>query len=270
MAHKSKCALCRKEEELTFEHIPPRAAFNSSPAKPVTGDKILGDDRLPWDLTGLPYSNQQRGMGKFSLCRNCNNNTGSWYAQDYINFARVIDSYFNSNIVEKHNSIVIDEIHPLRLIKQIISMFCSINNFDDNRLDPLRKFVLDKEAKGLDKSKYKICCYFTKSLLTKYAQFSVVMKKRNNAFNIIALSEITAYPLGFILYFDLDDPTSYEGIDITSFTDFNYDDICTITFPLCIKEMNDILPSHYRTKEEILECIKNNKDYSNDIDNIDK
>ncbi|MBP3477329.1 MAG: hypothetical protein J6K48_13600 [Lachnospiraceae bacterium] len=36
-----KCALCIKEYELTFEHIPPRTAFNSTPVKPVTGNKIM-------------------------------------------------------------------------------------------------------------------------------------------------------------------------------------------------------------------------------------
>ncbi len=38
-----KNALCRKECDLTFEHIPPRTAFNSTPVKSVTGDKIIED-----------------------------------------------------------------------------------------------------------------------------------------------------------------------------------------------------------------------------------
>ena len=30
------CALCGKCGELTFEHIPPKSAFNKTPVKPVT------------------------------------------------------------------------------------------------------------------------------------------------------------------------------------------------------------------------------------------
>jgi SNF2 family DNA or RNA helicase len=44
--HWGKCALCGKECELTFEHIPPRAAFNSTPARPVSGVEVLTEKNL--------------------------------------------------------------------------------------------------------------------------------------------------------------------------------------------------------------------------------
>ena len=67
--HIGKCALCGKEDKMSFEHIPPRAAFNSSHAKPVTIGTILkGEKRYPWDIEGLKYVDQQGGMGVFSLC----------------------------------------------------------------------------------------------------------------------------------------------------------------------------------------------------------
>ena len=78
-------------------------------------------------------------------------------------------------------------------------------------------------------------------------------------FQSTALSEITAYPLGFIIYFNPKDNITYEGIDITSLSDFDYNEIATVTFPLCIKEMNDVFPAHYRFKVEIMKCIENNK-----------
>ena len=75
----------------------------------------------------------------------------------------------------------------------------------------------------------------------------------------MALSEITAYPFGFILYFDLVEKWSYDGIDITDFVNRQYIDKADIEIPLCIKEMNDIFPIFYRSKEEIMECIEQNK-----------
>lgn len=258
--HFGKCALCGSECELTFEHIPPRAAFNATPAKPVTGEGMLEDDRMPWDTTGLPYKNQQQGMGKYTLCQTCNNNTGSWYGEDYRIVARVIHSILSEPLDPEYHAFGIRDIHPLRFIKQILSMFCSINNFDDERIDTLRKFVIDKEAVGLDKSKYKICMYLTKSNLMKYAPLSAILKMGKTKCESIALTEITAYPMGFVIYFDPTETFDYEGFDITHFADCKYDDIADVQMPLCIYEMNDIFPAYYRSKDEIKQCIKRNKE----------
>lgn len=256
-----KCALCRKECQLTFEHIPPRAAFNSTPAKPISGDGALfDDDRMPWDTTGLPYQNQQKGMGRYSLCQECNNNTGSWYGDDYIIVAQVVHSILSEPIEPQYQGFGIRNIHPLRFIKQVLSMFCSINNFEDERIDAIRRFVMDKDAVGLDKSKYKVCMYLTRSTLMKYAPLSVVLRMRETTCESMALSEITAYPLGFVLYFDPTDTFHYDGLDITHFADCGFDDVTDIQMPFCIYEMNDIFPTYYRSKEEIQDCIDKNRE----------
>lgn len=261
--HPGICALCRKQfDNLTFEHIPPRAAFNAFPAKPVTGEGILEDDRMPWDTTGLPYKNQQQGMGKYSLCQTCNNNTGSWYGEDYQVVTRVIHSILCESMDSKYQVFGIRGVHPLRFIKQVLSMFCSINNFEDKRINTIRKFVSDKDAVGLDKLKYKVCMYLTKSELMKYAPLSVILRMGETKYEAIALTEITAYPLGFIVYFDPTDTFHYDGFDITHFADCHYDDIADIEMPLCIYEMNDIFPTCYRSKDEIKQCIENNKKWN--------
>ena len=265
--HFGVCALCRKKSELTFEHIPPRSAFNSMPAKPVSGYNLLmDDDRMPWDIDELPYINQQKGMGKYSLCKSCNNLTGSLYGNDYCLMAHIINNTLQNSIEPNVKGLGIRGIHPLRFIKQVISMFCSINNNNDPRFEPLRKFVLDKDAVGLLKSKYKLCMYFTKSNMTKYAPLSVLLMMGTDKVESIAISEITAYPLGFLLYFDPSPTWKYEGVDITNFADCKYDDEAVVEIPLCIKEVNDVFPGYFRSKEEVLGCIEQNKQLSEDID----
>lgn len=258
-SHRGKCALCRKECNLTFEHIPPKAAFNSTPARPITGEKLIHpDERMPWETDGLRYVNQQQGMGKYSLCETCNNNTGAWYGNDYNVIAHVIHHTLVNDDLEKVKGIGIRDIYPLRFLKQVLSMFCSINNFDDTRIDELRKFVLDKEKVGIDKTKFKIHMYFTESKMMKYAPLSVVMRADQKSVRSMAVSEITAYPLGFILYFDPIDSWEYEGIDITDFADCQYECLADVEVSLCVKEMNDIFPLYYRSKEEIIECVERN------------
>lgn len=102
--------------------------------------------------------------------------------------------------------------------------------------------------------------------MIKYAPLSVLLMMGEEKCESIALSEITAYPLGFLLYFDPFPSWKYEGIDITSFADCKYDDIATVEMPLCIKEVNDVFPAYYRTKEEIIECVENNKKWANEND----
>ena len=260
--------MCGKECELTFEHIPPRAAFNSTPARPVSGEKLFeeklddGEERMPWDIEGLKYQNQQQGMGKYSLCRECNNSTGSWYGDAYVTFARIAHVAIKNYKEDDPSGIGFKEIYPLRIIKQILSMFCSINSFEDSRLEPLKEFVLNKNAVGLDKTKYKLCMYFTDSNLMKYANLSVMLKMSDTGVESIALSEITAYPFGFILYFNPTDTWKYHGTDITGFADVRYDDLATVEMPWKIEEMNDIFPEHFRSRAEIEKCVEENQKWS--------
>lgn len=96
--HRGICYICGKEDELTFEHIPPRKAFNWHRAKIYNGYEALSKSQ------GEParYDNSQQGMGKYSLCQSCNNNTGTWYAQAYCDFAMdVIHSLHNNEPLEQ-------------------------------------------------------------------------------------------------------------------------------------------------------------------------
>ena len=255
--HYGKCALCGKECELTFEHIPPKSAFNDYPAKVVSGGAILENkDKMPWELKGLPYTNQQKGSGKYSICKECNNNTGSWYGDAYCQFAYSIFAAISRPIPSEANAVVIKDIYPLKVIKQVLSMFCSINPRAKD-YDPLRKFVIEKETVGLDKSQYKVFMYFTKSKLVKLGSLSVaIIKSENNSFVNVPFCEITVPPLGFVLFLTPPKKINFPGIDITGFSDCQYDEICDITFRLCILEMNDIYPLHYRSKEDIRESFK--------------
>lgn len=81
------CKLCGKHKKLTFEHLPPEAAFNATSVREYSGDVIIdlmtgADGRMPWDFEGLKWKQNQRGAGGYLLCDECNNNTGSWYMNE--------------------------------------------------------------------------------------------------------------------------------------------------------------------------------------------
>jgi hypothetical protein len=124
-------------------------------------------------------------------------------------------------------------------------------------IEELRAFVLNKDAKGLDKSKFKICMYATDSKMLKTNGLSSVMNFSENSF--IILSEITVPPLGFILYINPPSDLKHTGIDITTLADLAYDEKADIQFPFEVLEMNTILPNDYRSREQIENDVNNTK-----------
>lgn len=298
--HFGKCALCGKKCELTYEHIPPKAAFNSRPSKMYSGEKLLLDgDRLPWNVEGLTYVSHQKGAGRYSLCQQCNNDTGTWYGDSYKEIAYVIAGALETWKNEPVQGIGIKEIYGARFIKQVISMFCSVNTYNflqgyrnpyqaenkaqhsplfqtiidaqlalydaSNMMEELRAFVLDKNAVGLDKSKFKICMYVTDSKMLKLNGVSTVLNLEGNSF--ITVSEITAAPLGFLLYFNPPDGFNHTGVDITVLADYGYDEKVNIEFPFQVLEMNTIFPNDYRSREQIENDANNTKKWCEENEN---
>ena len=144
-----KCKLCGKKARLSFEHVPPRCTFNDKSVKLISGDKMLGnDDRMPWELKDLKGVIQQKGKGGYYLCEQCNNTSGSWYIPFYEEFIKGILYVLQKNDLTDAPAVGvhISKFRPLPIIKQILLMFCDINN-DCFKDDGLRAFLLNKEQK---------------------------------------------------------------------------------------------------------------------------
>lgn len=203
-------------------------------------------------------------MGSFSLCQNCNNLTGTWYGNSYVDFAKRMHFLLNKEVPVDYQEIefVVRKIYPQRIIKQVISIFCSINKdiYDDPRIITLRKFVLDKDAVSLNKNRYKICMYLNRGGLTKYCGLSVVLHI-NDMQNITSrcVSGFCAYPLGFLIYFDLEGDNACLGTDITAFSDYEFDDIADFQITIPIFDNNSWIPEDTRSKAEIEQTIAKNK-----------
>ena len=249
-----KCALCGIECKLSFEHIPPKICFNKSPVKPLYGVSVFAyPTHCLQENAYLPRLNQQMGMGLYSLCPQCNNLTGHWYGSAYNSITKLAAMLLNTDIVPEYHSVELPKIYPLRIIKQIISMFCSLNPQYD--IDDLRRFVLERDAVGIDSNKYRIFMRLTKSPTHKAIGFtSIVTIEPMESFMV---SEITARPFDFTLYLDPINEYRYPGIDITAFAQCKYDDIYNVKIPLDICEVNTQYPVDYRTTSELVSNSSN-------------
>ncbi len=256
-----ECKICGKIKKLTFEHVPPEITFNNHAVKVVTGDALLNknteNERLPWELQNLNYNNQQRGRGGYYLCEECNSKTGSWYVpffRDFIHgFHSLLKQYKQKDFNAMH--VIAKDIKPLAILKQIMVMFCDINKGCMGDIS-LREFLLDKNSVNFNKDKFRLFAYLQDGKLERMNGISTMFISGVGA---ITITEISSYPLGFALYINLPDNYTPRGVELTSFADFNYEDICEVEVIIPKLENNTFFSGDYRTKEEIINCIEKNR-----------
>src|SRR5690349_10017016 len=112
------CRICGTRGPLSFEHVPPQAAFNDRKITRYEFDTLFEDRPPEAGFDNLRGKQQQRGAGGYTLCGSCNSETGGWYGRAYVDWAyqglrmggfaaRETTLYFPFNI------------YPLRVIKEV-------------------------------------------------------------------------------------------------------------------------------------------------------
>lgn len=120
------CHLCGSSGKLSFEHVPPEAAFNDQRVLEADIHTLIGGDLIR-ELEKPTGKFNERGAGKFTLCEDCNTSTGGWYARSYIEFARQVFPLCHK--VSPGTTVTIQcSIRPLDVLKQILVMFCSASS----------------------------------------------------------------------------------------------------------------------------------------------
>ena len=227
------CHLCGLNRELTFEHVPPKAAFNDKPVVPLDFDtafKLRPEERPPGPI-------QQRGMGKYTLCAQCNNNTGLWYGSSFADWC-----YQGRDILQRsegkptlyHASYS----YPLRIIKQIATMFFTACGAKFASLNQeLVRFVLNPKLTGLS-TKYRFYTYY--NLEGRLRLSNIVGLIDTNTGKTSIMSEITFPPFGYVMSLD-STPHDSQLVEISYFSQYGYDELASISrrFP--------VLPTHMPT-----------------------
>lgn len=261
-----RCRLCGEKALLTFEHVPPHGAGNSGKVRQVSGYNFiqsLRDDNshMPWDISGYHSRERQNGKGGYYLCQSCNNNTGKWYATEYVKFVRDIMACIQ-NREKGYTGVVFESTtpnYPLRIFKQIMVMMLDANPYglgDDKLVD----FLMNKEETEFDKKKYQVYAYLYDGPIERC---NGLMSHGNLLTGIVfTTSEVASWPVGFTLYIDLPDGYQPAGCNITNMVDFGYDDQAMMSFYLPRLEGNTPFSADFRSKDEIIATIEANKNAS--------
>ncbi|MDY3520917.1 hypothetical protein PG614_04505 [Riemerella anatipestifer] len=208
------CKLCKKEKELTYEHIPPKSAFNRNTkfyelslmdyfqnAKDYVDGKLKPKAKV-----------NQGGLGKHCLCEDCNGFLGQNYVRDYKKFAEVAYAIISHHRDYKCYEFDVSDINLLNFIKEIIAIFiCQNELYFTDHYEGLREFVLDKTSSNLP-DRYKVYMYLNDEGNVRSGNLMYT-----NTWGTIC--EFTFKPFGFVL--SIDNPNPFiELSHVTGFKDY--------------------------------------------------
>lgn len=252
------CRVCRREEaHLSYEHVPPRSAFNDEPAT-VYGLQDWLERQQRGGLRGGRV--QRRGAGGHVLCERCNNLTGSWYAGELARAARA-----GARILLETPLQEFDELteyrwaqvrilrtettpHPLRLIKQIITMILATSPPELTQNEPeLGDFVLDRDRTGLSNRFHFYLALFAGPHARSTGVVGAMDFDRGRQFTLV---EVAFPPFAYVMTID-SDPDPIRSVDITELTTIGYGQRADLELDLLIGFGHTAWPIDYRTRAMI-------------------
>lgn len=237
------CHICGHTRELSFEHVPPRAAFNNRPLRVLRGLEIHAAEHDPHHGRV-----QQRGSGAFTLCGRCNNDTGGWYGAAYADWA-CHGFAFLPHAARAPSLYLTYRIFPLRVLKQVICMFFSVNTPEFRQSHPyLEKFVMNRRLTGLP-PQVQIFCFLTPG--PKSRQVGVAGSTNLETGAVTVLSEVTFPPHGYVLCLG-SRPPDERLFDITAFATSSFDERREVHLRLPILPVNTAFPGDYRSVDEVM------------------
>lgn len=246
------CCICGQETDLTFEHIPPRAAFNRF--------NLRLYDFLGYILrNNAKYIPAQKGAGKYSLCSSCNNLTGGWYGAAYAEFASQGMAYY-----QKQSQGLLSvpyTIYPLRVLKQVISCFASVNGPLWCQQNPMiKEFLLNPYERRFPPN-LDIRMYMQEKGRTKFNE--IVGQMNPFTGERFVGSEWGYIPFSYIHICDKT-YTNYrvlnELFSLLSFLRYGYDDRATVYLNIPRKPCNATILDFRNGVPDLETFIRSNKD----------
>lgn len=247
------CRLCGKETSLSYEHVPPKVAFNKNTKYvSVDFDEYIGAENA---LKNPPKGKtKQGGVGYNSFCKQCNSFLGSKYVPAYKNWAIGGMQLLNKKEEYGLHGYTIKEIEPLKVIKHIVSMFLAINqDWFLKSFPELASFLNSPESNKLPE-KFRIFTYLTRAERFRYMHYSAHGNFKTGTTTVC--SEIAFPPYGYVMTFDYKGKISYLN-EITDFKKFDHNlktslNMVTYQLPTYMP-----FPLDYRSENKIESDIEN-------------
>ena len=244
------CHICGTYGKLSFEHVPPKSAFNDRPICTPDIRKIIQESD-PDIIRELRGKTSQLGAGGYTLCEPCNNNTGHWFGAYYASWTYQAYSYLLTAKSETTLSYPY-YIYPLHVLKQIICMFFSINSpkFREKHEDLVR-FALNPRDRYMPGNK-RIFVAYTNSDRSRQSGVTGLLKFDSSSGGATSnfYSEISFPPFTYLLCLDSEPPDS-RLMDITFFSHYGYSEFAMINLAIQLLPIYTWLPGDFRNRAEV-------------------
>ncbi len=216
------CAICLNQGELSFEHVPPRRAFNNRPAVAHTLRGFhLGNAHKKYP----PLLRGHGGIGRRSICVACNGKTGTWYGEAFAEWTTQCLRF--ASRVDKDQLLLLPfTVRPLNVLKQILTMAIAIAGHRKSwpQIDTMRRFVLQPQSMQLP-NQVVIRAYFNPTdpdrghdhLTQNRLTGSCSVLDVSTGTSVFVFAEIAFPPMGYVVYFA--EPGANVSEDFTSLCD---------------------------------------------------
>ena len=238
----SRCRVCGYEAGLTFEQPPPKASWQSNPAKEFGLEYWVGLGR---DQASVP--------GAYTLCTTCNDLAGALYVPEYRGWAHaaaaLIDSgppdmKLNADPRPSWTTLELDEVRPARFLKTVLTMMLAIAPPglvpDDNR--ELGLYAQDPRRTELS-SRYQFYLTLYRGPFARFVGYSVQLNPATGRTE--ELIELAYPPFSCVL--SLRGDAGIETTNITEFAGLPVNEVCTVDLDLLNGFGHTPLPADFRT-----------------------
>lgn len=230
------CRICGTHGKLSFEHVPPEKAWNETRALIFSGYDLL----LRKGGKNPKGRIEQRGFGRYTLCEGCNSNTGSWYAEELVRWAKWGFSLLGRiPTAETSIRVELSNVRPLNFLKQVVTMMMSAGSSDFALKNPdIVKFLLNKNQIGLP-PQIDIHLFLYKGLSCGTLGLGGVFNSNDPKPGKI-VSQITYPPFAYLMVLD----PALEGYPgkISHFGRYEYNQSASVQLELPVIDKEPVIP----------------------------
>ncbi|MCK5450456.1 MAG: hypothetical protein KAI70_01675 [Candidatus Omnitrophica bacterium] len=240
MSDEECCRVCGATGDLSLEHTPAKAAFNKTSFLALSMRHPL-EAFVQWQGRKV-----QGGSKDKTLCKTCNNNTGSWYNAEYVKFAR--KCAFHAKPENAGKSITLSlKAYPNRLIKQALTNICSVSQPGLCKRHRTLKELIQQKEMVASISPLKVGVFINVNNVGRSSGVTVFVDNNRKIARLIA--EFSFWPLGWILTFD---DISYPGIlDVSEWTNIDNGEKRQLTLEMPCQWVAGPYPGDFRSPEQL-------------------
>ena len=246
------CHICGAHTKMTYEHIPPRSAGNSQPERVADFRHALLNPHERFPKRG--WHQQQRGVGLYVTCSDCNGKAGREYVPDYSNFVNsfgdgVVELLAESNFSEDLRGIRISfkEVRIGRVVRQALYMLVAASGSSNliNEYPCIRR-ILEGSVEPLANDLRVLLTVVQTNTMRHTPLHSWIDYKQAT---FIVATEVAHFPFAWLL--QIGPTTESNMVVMNSYFEIPLDRRCDVTIESPVGHLVSPSPGDYRSETNI-------------------